>query len=135
MNYQSQAGRPREQHPASAAMTPLLISKRRGGRQGSKPTRPKRTSPTEDDGEGRSDSESEPKSRRRKRPEPGALVFSYSEDDAATTAGCGRSTIRRAIDAGELVARKLYGRTLILDEDLRAWLRSLPIREPGRKVA
>jgi excisionase family DNA binding protein len=42
---------------------------------------------------------------------------------------CGRPKIFAEIKAGNLKARKLGRRTLILDSDVREWLASLPIRE------
>jgi excisionase family DNA binding protein len=42
----------------------------------------------------------------------------------ATTIG--RTAIYRAIKRGELKTRKFGRRTLVLDEDLRAWLHSMP---------
>lgn len=48
--------------------------------------------------------------------------------DAARTAGVGRSTIFEEINAGRLKARKAGRRTLILRDDLAAWLASLPCR-------
>jgi hypothetical protein len=37
-----------------------------------------------------------------------------------------RSKIYEQINKGLLIARKVDGRTIIIDEDERAWLRSLP---------
>jgi excisionase family DNA binding protein len=52
-----------------------------------------------------------------------------SIEDTAKRVGCGRTTIYGAIKAGALKARKIGRRTIILDEDLRAWLASLPMLE------
>lgn len=49
----------------------------------------------------------------------------YSIPEAASIADAGRTTIYRAISAGELVARKRGRRTVILSDDLAAWLRGL----------
>jgi len=46
--------------------------------------------------------------------------------DAARAAGVGRSTIYENINSGALKARKAGRRTLILREDLKAWLDSFP---------
>ncbi len=52
--------------------------------------------------------------------------LAHSIDGAATEIGVGRDKLYKAIDDGFLVARKFGRRTLILDEDLRAFLQSLP---------
>lgn len=61
----------------------------------------------------------------------------HSDDDAplalgisaaARAAGIGRSTVFEEINAGRLKARKAGRRTLILKDDLAAWLASLPHR-------
>jgi len=41
-------------------------------------------------------------------------------------ASASRTTVYEAIKAGELVARKRGARTLVLSDDLAAWLQSLP---------
>ncbi len=46
--------------------------------------------------------------------------------DAARLAGVGRSTIQQSINTGQLKARKAGRRTLILKDDLQAWLNSFP---------
>ncbi len=46
--------------------------------------------------------------------------------DAARLAGVGRSTIYQSIKEGGLKARKAGRRTLILKDDLQAWLNSFP---------
>ena len=48
--------------------------------------------------------------------------------EAARAAGVGRSTIFEDIKVGRLKARKAGRRTLILRDDLAAWLASLPHR-------
>jgi excisionase family DNA binding protein len=50
----------------------------------------------------------------------------YSIPDAARRAGLSSSNVRLVIQRGELKARKMGRRVLILDEDLRAWLAALP---------
>ena len=52
--------------------------------------------------------------------------LSYSVDEVARLAGIGRTSIYADIKSGKLQARKAGRRTLILQEDARAWLRSLP---------
>ena len=52
------------------------------------------------------------------------LVFSIPETAAA--AGAGRTTVYRAIQNGELVARKRGRRTVVLADDLKRWLDNLP---------
>ncbi|WP_375410576.1 helix-turn-helix domain-containing protein [uncultured Methylobacterium sp.] len=54
--------------------------------------------------------------------------LSYGPNDAARVASVGRSTIFEEIKVGRLKARKAGRRTLILHEDLAAWLASLPYR-------
>ncbi|WP_245434736.1 helix-turn-helix domain-containing protein [Methylocystis rosea] len=51
----------------------------------------------------------------------------HSIDGACEAAEVGRTSIFEAIRAGELKAHKLGRRTIILDEDLRGWLASLPL--------
>ena len=50
----------------------------------------------------------------------------YSLNNAAEQIGAGRDAIYAAIRTRALKARKFGRRTLILDEDLTAFLRSLP---------
>jgi len=52
--------------------------------------------------------------------------IAYSIPDAADAAGVGKSKIYSEIAAGNLRARKMGSRTLILIEDLKAWLANLP---------
>ncbi len=55
-------------------------------------------------------------------------ALAFSPEEAARRIGSSRTVIFAMIAAGELKARKLGRRTLILDADLRAWLNSLPMR-------
>lgn len=53
----------------------------------------------------------------------------YSPEEAAQVAGSGRTKIFHAIKSGDLKARKFGRRTVILADDLRTFLASLPERE------
>jgi excisionase family DNA binding protein len=53
-------------------------------------------------------------------------ALAHSIEDAARRTSCGRTLIYAAIKSGALKARKVGRRTVILDEDLRTWLASLP---------
>lgn len=55
-----------------------------------------------------------------------ALPASRSVPEIATAHGIGIATVWRAIARGELKARKLGRRTLVLIEDERSWLNCLP---------
>lgn len=55
-----------------------------------------------------------------------AEQLAYTIAEAAEASRRSRSTLYLEIAAGNLIARKHKGRTLILVEDLRAWLASLP---------
>jgi len=52
--------------------------------------------------------------------------IAYTIRQAVLASGLSRSSIYEAIKRGDLVARKLGKRTLILDEDLRHFLVTLP---------
>jgi excisionase family DNA binding protein len=58
-------------------------------------------------------------------------VLAYSVEGAAAAARLGRTKIFEAIKAGKLRARKEGRRTVILKEDLAAFLRALPERDPA----
>jgi excisionase family DNA binding protein len=47
-------------------------------------------------------------------------------DEACAVARVGRNNLYRAIQTGALRAKKLGNKTLILTDDLRAWLKNLP---------
>jgi excisionase family DNA binding protein len=57
---------------------------------------------------------------------PPSARLAYSVREAAQIANLGRSTLYKLIAQGELRARKAYGRTLILHDDLDAFLKGLP---------
>ena len=59
--------------------------------------------------------------------------IAYGIDAAAQATDTSRDTIYRAIARDELTARKIGSRTVILAEELRAWLMSRPAIKP-RKV-
>ena len=52
--------------------------------------------------------------------------LSYTIPELVRDTGAGRSKIYQEIAAGRLKVRKLGKRTLILHDDAKAWLRSLP---------
>lgn len=49
-------------------------------------------------------------------------------EDVSALSGFGRGTIYAAMRSGALIARKEGSRTVILREDMDAWLRNLPKR-------
>jgi excisionase family DNA binding protein len=51
----------------------------------------------------------------------------YTINEVCAQTGFGRDTIYKAIKQGKLVARKCGKRTTILDDELRAYLTSLPV--------
>ena len=57
---------------------------------------------------------------------PHSAPLGLGVTDAARAAGVGRTAIYEALKSGTLVARKLGRRTIILVDDLNAWLTSLP---------
>ncbi|WP_264050423.1 helix-turn-helix domain-containing protein [Methylobacterium flocculans] len=59
---------------------------------------------------------------------PDETPLAFGIVQAAQVAGIGRSTVFEEINAGRLKARKAGRRTLILRDDLAAWLASLPQR-------
>jgi excisionase family DNA binding protein len=52
--------------------------------------------------------------------------LAYSIPEVCKTSDAGRTTIYKAINAGELVAHKRGSRTIIFSSDLERWLNSLP---------
>jgi hypothetical protein len=59
----------------------------------------------------------------------------HSIAGAADAADAGRNMIYDAINNGQLKAKKMGRRTIILDEDLREWLATLPDFESGKDAA
>ncbi len=57
-----------------------------------------------------------------------SLPVARSIEDTAKRVGCGRTSIYAAIKSKALQARKIGRRTIVLEEDLRAWLAALPTR-------
>jgi len=63
--------------------------------------------------------------------------LAYSIAEACAVARTGRTVLYEAIRTGKLAARKRGRRTLILAEDLRRWVESLPALDTstGRHTA
>jgi excisionase family DNA binding protein len=52
--------------------------------------------------------------------------LAYSIPDVCKCSNAGRTTVYKAINAGDLTAHKRGSRTIILSSDLERWLSSLP---------
>jgi Helix-turn-helix domain len=61
-------------------------------------------------------------------------LLAHTINESCEISRVGRNTIYLAIGSGALRARKLGNRTVILDEDLRAWLQNLPLMVPTTNV-
>ncbi|MHB2210682.1 helix-turn-helix transcriptional regulator [Methylobacterium sp. CM6257] len=59
--------------------------------------------------------------------------LSYGVADVVKASGASRSLIYEQIKAGNLKARKLGRRTLILSADLQSWLAALPTSQAGAR--
>ena len=59
--------------------------------------------------------------------------LAYNVQTLRRASGLGRSTIHEDIASGRLKARKLGAKLVILHEDAKAWLDSLPTRQPSKK--
>jgi hypothetical protein len=57
----------------------------------------------------------------------------YTIPEAAEVASVGESTLKLAIDRGDLPKRYPSSRPIILESDLLAWLESLPTEAPTKK--
>lgn len=58
--------------------------------------------------------------------------LAYDINGAADTSQTGRTTVSKEIKEGRLKARKVGRKTIITREDLKAWLDTLPVRQPGK---
>lgn len=54
------------------------------------------------------------------------LPIAYTRLEAARQARCGLTLLHEAIASGDLRARKLGRKTIIMADDLLAWLENLP---------
>ncbi len=52
--------------------------------------------------------------------------------EAAKAAGVGRTTLFEAIRKGQIAAKKVGRRTIIITDDLDAWLKSLSVRSTAK---
>lgn len=59
--------------------------------------------------------------------------LAFSIDEAAEASGYSTDTIRRALRNHDLTARYANTKPVILTDELKAWLESLPCDPPGRK--
>jgi excisionase family DNA binding protein len=59
--------------------------------------------------------------------------LAYGLSEACQLLGLGRTTLYAAIKSGELKARKVRRRTLILHDDLIAFLKALPASATGNE--
>jgi hypothetical protein len=59
----------------------------------------------------------------------GEEPLAHTIEAASRISTCGRTLLYSAIKSGDLKARKIGRRTVILDAELRDWLASLPMRE------
>jgi excisionase family DNA binding protein len=60
--------------------------------------------------------------------------LAFTLTDAASAIGVGKSTLHELIATGKLPVRKLGRRSLVLREDLEAYLQALPTRRAGRRL-
>jgi excisionase family DNA binding protein len=67
--------------------------------------------------------------------QPAAVSDSLTIDELSKREGVSRTYIYREINAGRLKARKRGRRTIILREDVRAWLKALPEYQPAAPSA
>jgi excisionase family DNA binding protein len=60
---------------------------------------------------------------------PLAERLSLSPEEASALSGIGVTRIREAVASGALEAHKHGTRTIILPDDLKAWLKAMPLAE------
>ena len=58
-------------------------------------------------------------------------IIAYSVEDAGNAVGLSRTRIFEAIKSGELEARKAGRATIIEADELRRWIKSMPVRKVG----
>lgn len=63
------------------------------------------------------------------------MEYAISIVEAAKRAGVGRSSIYQAIGRGELQIRKNGRRSLILVDELKAWIAAMPVATPSKLAA
>lgn len=63
------------------------------------------------------------------------MELAISIIEAAKRTGLGRSSIYEAIGRGDLKIRKNGRRSLILVDDLKAWVSAMPEAKPSRHAA
>ncbi|MDE4620645.1 DNA-binding protein [Sinorhizobium meliloti] len=56
-------------------------------------------------------------------------ALAYDIPSAVSASGIGRTKLFEAMKLGKLKARKLGRKTIILPEDLKAFIESLPVKE------
>jgi hypothetical protein len=60
------------------------------------------------------------------------VQLAYTIPDAVLVAAVSRTELYRAAQRGEIIFRKRGKRTIILADELRRWVRSLPISNRGK---
>ena len=63
------------------------------------------------------------------------MEISISITEASKRSGLGRTSIYGAIGRGELKVKKLGRRSLILVDDLKAWIVAMPEAKPSKIAA
>ena len=61
--------------------------------------------------------------------------IAYKIPEAVQVVPAGKTRLYEALNSGELKAHKQGSHTIIMRDDLEAWLRSLPEYEPAPKAA
>ena len=58
--------------------------------------------------------------------------LAYTYEEAAEATGVSARSLRRYVERGELAAKYIATKPVILASELEAWLESLPSEAPGR---